>query len=192
MKKVTLFTMFLALASSVFLTTSCDKLKELASFNVSLPSPEHQFTLDSADYALKSVTDETLLTYQHITVNIDSILNAHGVSSATITNGNITNVIVTLLLPPGTNFDWLASARLVASSDIQTLSAGTQLAHTGTIASGSVSISLILDNAAITNLINNNNFYLGLYGTLLGPLPAPQLTLSLNSTIVFTISPLGD
>jgi len=192
MKKVTLFTMFLGIVAAAFLTTSCEKVKDLTSFSVSLPSPEHQFTLDSADYALKSIASETLFTYQHITVNIDSILNAHGVSSATITNGNITNVVVTILLPEDKNFDWLGSARLVAGTDLQTLSAGTQIARTGTIAPGSISVSLILDNAAITNLINNNNFYLGLYGTLLGPLPASQLTLSLNSTLVFTISPLGN
>ncbi|HAQ65372.1 MAG TPA: hypothetical protein DCR43_05925 [Bacteroidales bacterium] len=184
--------MFLGIVAAAFLTTSCEKVKDLTSFSVSLPSPEHQFTLDSADYALKSIASETLFTYQHITVNIDSILNAHGVSSATITNGNITNVVVTILLPEDKNFDWLGSARLVAGTDLQTLSAGTQIARTGTIAPGSISVSLILDNAAITNLINNNNFYLGLYGTLLGPLPASQLTLSLNSTLVFTISPLGN
>ncbi|PKP27553.1 MAG: hypothetical protein CVU06_01705 [Bacteroidetes bacterium HGW-Bacteroidetes-22] len=184
--------MFLGIVAAAFLTTSCEKVKDLTSFSVSLPSPEHQFTLDSADYTLKSIASETLFTYQHITVNIDSILNAHGVSSATITNGNITNVVVTILLPEDKNFDWLGSARLVAGTDLQTLSAGTQIARTGTIAPGSISLSLILDNAAITNLINNNNFYLGLYGTLLGPLPASQLTLSLNSTLVFTISPLGN
>lgn len=192
MKRITLLTLFAGFFVMAFVATSCDKVKELASFKVSINSPEHRFVLDSANFLTKASMEETLLTSQHITVNIDSVLNANGVSSATITNGTLTNVVMAIVAPEGTNFDWLSSARVTASTSLENLANGTEVAHTGTIEAGSTSITFILDNAAITQYINNNNFYIGLYGTLAGPLPASQITLSLNSTVVFTINPLGE
>lgn len=192
MKKTPVLLLLAGLAMLLFSTTSCDKVKEATAFDVKINAPAHQFTLDSADYLAKSTLEETLFTYQLVNINIDSVLNAAGISSATISNGGVTNTTLTLLLPPGTNFDWLESARVTAAATPEGLATGTQIAHTGTVNPGSTTLNLILDNAALTTYINNSNFYVGLFGTLLGPLPSSQVTCLLNSTFVFTVNPLGE
>ncbi|MDD2965646.1 MAG: hypothetical protein PHQ65_10385 [Bacteroidales bacterium] len=191
-KNALLSLLFLGLASLLVSTTSCDKVKEAASFDVKINAPAHQFTLDSADYLTKSTLEESLFTYQLVNINIDSVLNAAGISSATISNGGVTNTTLTILLPPGSNFDWLQSARVTAAATLEGLPTGTQIAHTGTINPGSSTLDLILDNAALTTFINNSNFYVGVFGTLVGPLPSSQVTCVFNSTFVFTVNPLGE
>lgn len=192
MKKTSLLALFFAFTAAMVLTSSCEKVKDLTSFNVKIEAPEHRFTLDSAAMPLKSTATETLFTYQMVNVNIDSILQSNGISSATISNGGLTDVVLAIVLPVGTTFDWLSSARAVASLTLEGLATGTQIAHTATLAPGSTSVNLVLDNAAITQFINNNNFYIGVYGTLLGPLPSTTVTCTLNSSFTFTVNPLGE
>ena len=192
MKKTSLLALLFAFSATMIFTSSCDKVKDLTSFDVRITAPEHRFTLDSVGMPVKSSMTETLFTYQLVNVNIDSILQANGISSATISNGGLTEVVLAIVLPVGTTFDWLSSGRAVASLTLEGLATGTQIAHTAPIAPGSTSVNLILDNAAMTPFINNNNFYIGVYGTLLGPLPTTTVTCTLNSTFTFTVSPLGE
>ena len=53
---------------------SCDKVKELAEFDINYDNPDIRFTLDSLDYLPKS---ESLLVEETLSINIDSIIQKH-------------------------------------------------------------------------------------------------------------------
>jgi hypothetical protein len=189
-----LFAIILAAMPFLFLTQSCDKVKdeinEAAAFDVSMNLPDHHFVLDSNDFkSSASINSESILTEQAISVNIDSILSANGISSASLSNAAFTNITVVMDNPlPGANFDFMSGMRVVLSETAD-FATETQIAIADNIPAGSTSISFTLDNSNIQSFVDNHNFYLRLYGQM-GPLPWPMLPLILQSGIEFTVNPL--
>ncbi len=190
MKRIA-FSLLLLISALLVVTSGCDKVKDLASFDVRANLPDYKFTLDSASIspALKMGGTEVLLGYFPAAINIDSVFSHYGVDEADIENSSFTMVQLTIQSPEGVTFDWLSSARIVVSSS-PTLAGGVQVAHTATFSSGSSTITFIVDETGINNMITNGVFYVGIYGILSGPIPVQTVGLALKSQIVYTVNPL--
>ncbi|NOX48341.1 MAG: hypothetical protein GXO89_15330 [Chlorobi bacterium] len=184
-----LFAIMLAAIPFLFLTQSCDKAKDATKFDVSMDLPDHYFVLDSNIVkSSASIKEETMLTQQAISINIDSVFSANGLSSASLSNAGFTHITVLMDNPlPGANFDFMSGMRVVLSETAD--SEETQIAVAENIPAGSTEVTFTLDNSAIQSFIDNHNFYLRLYGQM-GPLPWPMLPLILQSGIEFTVNPL--
>ncbi len=192
--KTILFAVILAAVPFLFLTQSCDKVKdeisEATKFDVSMDLPDHYFVLDSNDFkSSTSIKEETILTEQAININIDSILSANGLSSASLSDAGFTHITVLMNNPlPDANFDFMSGMRVVLSEN-ENFDPETQIAIAEDIPAGSTSVTFTLDNSAIQSFIDNHNFHLRLYGQM-GPLPWPMLPLILQSGVEFTVNPL--
>ena len=189
-----LFAIILAAIPFLFLTQSCDKVKDevnnATKFDVSMNLPDHHFVLDSNDFkSSASIKAETILTEQAISVNIDSIFSANGLSSASLSNAGFTNITVVMENPlPGANFDFMSGMRVVLSETAD-FAEETQIAIAENIPAGSTSVTFTLDNSGVQSFLDKHNFYLRLYGQM-GSLPWPMLPLILQSGIEFTVNPL--
>ncbi len=193
--KTFLFAVLIAAIPFLFLTQSCDKVKDeinkVASFDVSMDLPDQYFVLDSNDYKSgKALLEEKVFTQFYISVNLDSIFEANGISTGLISEGVFTNVTVLLDNPvEGVNFDFVNSMR-VTVSETADFSSETLIASTGTIGDGSTSVTFNLETVNILNYLNQSDFYMRLYGDQDSPLPVALLPMLLQSGISFTVEPL--
>ncbi len=193
--KTFLFAMLIAAMPFLFMTQSCetvkDEINKIASFDVSMDLPDQYFVLDSNDYKSgKTLLEEKVFTQFYISVNLDSIFEANGISTGLISEGAFTNVTVLLENPvEGVNFDFVNSMR-VTVSETADFSSETLIASTGTIGDGSTSVTFNLETVNILNYLNQSDFYMRLYGDQDGPLPVALLPMLLQSGISFTVEPL--
>lgn len=188
MKKITLLIFsFLAVSTVMVLAPSCEKVKDIAKFDVRMDLPAQNFDINKP--AAKSLHGPVDQYYDFdVTVNLDSIQQKHNLSSFGIENGKITKVLVSITAPEEADFSFLISARLVLfEPNAQEI----QVAHTGNINPQAKQIELILDNADITALIKMKNFVGRLYYTIDPELMAWQnVSLQLIETVQFTVAPL--
>ena len=193
--KTLLFAVLVAAFPFLFLTQSCDKVKDevnkAAAFDVSMNLPDQYFVLDSNDFkSTKGILEEKVFTQFYISVNLDSIFEANGISTGHISDGEFTAITVSLENPvEGVNFDFVNSMR-VAVSETSDFAEETLLASTGTIADGSTSVTFNLETVNILDYLNKKDFYMRLYGDQDSPLPANLLPMLLQSGIKFTVEPL--
>lgn len=192
------FALIIAAIPFLFITQSCEKIKdeinEAAAFDVPIDLPDYHFDLDSASLtkSAASINAEVVITEQSVNVNLDSILSANGVSSATLSSASFTSVVISMtdtVTFPDVNFDFMDGMRVVLSSTSD-FSSETQVAHAESIPAGAKKVTLILNNPGIQSFIDNQNFYLRLYGTLGAPAPMAVIPLVLQSGIQFTVNPL--
>ncbi len=193
--KTLLFAVLITTLPFLFLTQSCDKVKDevnnVSAFDVSMNLPDQYFVLDSNDFkSTKGIVDEQIFSEFHISVNLDSIFEANGISAGLISDGEFTAITISLVNPAeGVNFDFVNSMR-VTVSETSNFAEETLLASTGTIANGSTSITFNLETVNILSYLNKKDFYMRLYGDQNGPLPVNLLPMLLQSGITFTVEPL--
>jgi hypothetical protein len=162
--------------------SSCEKVKDLAKFDITYSNPDIRFTLDSMDYLPKS---EKLLLEQTLTVNIDSIIAKHELDG--IENAKFEQVSIEIESPAQANFNWLTSARATVSA--QGINE-TEVAATTSIAADGRSVDLTLSNTEVISQISTGSFTLRLYGNVTPPLPAGTLMMLIKSKIKMTVKPL--
>jgi len=188
MKNPSLFIFtFLAVAAVMLLAPSCDKVKDIAKFDVRMDLPAQNFDINKP--SAKSLQGPVDQYYDfNVYVNLDSIQQKHNLSSFGIENGKVTKVLVSITAPEEADFSFLLSARLVL---FEANSQEIEVAHTGNINPQAKQIELILDNADITTLIKMKNFVGRLYYTIDPDLMAWQnVSLQLIETVQFTVAPL--
>lgn len=187
MKKVTIFlgmTIFgVILMGSL---QSCDEVKDLAKFDVKMNLPSINFSL-AAPSVKNSATQEYYKDF-NVYLNLDSIQEAHSLNSFSIENGKLTKASLRIIDPVGTNFQFLVNSRFVLfNSSNQEM----QVAHTGNIIADATELELILDPADLTSLFKMKHYSGRIYYTIEPSLlPAHNVTLQLNQSIQFTVSPL--
>ena len=138
----------------------------------------------------KGILEEKIFTQFFISVNLDSIFEANGISTGHISDGEFTAITVSLENPvEGVNFDFVNSMR-VTVSETSDFADETLLASTGTIADGSTSVTFNLEAVNVLEYLNKKDFYMRLYGDQDSPLPANLLPMILQSGIKFTVEPL--
>ncbi len=164
----------------------CDKINDLAKFDVKMNLPTQHFTLNRPE--VKSTQALVDLFYDfNVTINLDSIMEANGLSNIGIENGMITKALLTITDPENANLNFLSSARLVL---FEATGAQTQVAHTGNISPDAKSVELILDAADLSTLIKNKNFNGRIYLTVDPELMPPTAGFALTQSIKFTVNPL--
>lgn len=161
---------------------SCDKVKELAEFDISYDNPEIRFVIDSLDYLPKS---ERLLVQQTLSINIDSIIQKHDLEG--IKKASFEQVRLEVESPPQVNFNWLNSARVTVSAAGLT---ETQIAATGTISPDGRTVDLELSNLEVLSFISAGPFTLRVYGNINPPLPVNMIVLLLKTKIKMTVQPV--
>ncbi len=162
--------------------SSCDKVKDLAEFDISYPLPDARFTLDSVNYLPKT---EQLLVQQTMTLNVDSIIEKHDLDG--IGETQFEYIKLEVESPAWVNFSWLNSARVTVST--QGLSE-TQVAAVTSISPDGRSVDLQLSNTNVSSTISTGSFILRVYGDVTPPLPAASITLLLKSKIKMTVQPI--
>jgi hypothetical protein len=178
-KTVLIATAFIA---ATLIVPSCDKVKELAEFDISYILPDARFTLDSVDYLPKT---EQLLVQQTMTLNVDSIIEKHGLDG--IGETKFEYVRLEVESPAWVNFSWLNSARVTVSA--QSLSE-THVAAVTSVNPDGRSVDLQLSNTNVSSTISTGSFILRVYGDVTPPLPAANITLLLKSKIKMTVQPI--
>ncbi|MGC8864117.1 MAG: hypothetical protein ACP5O2_00190 [Bacteroidales bacterium] len=177
---------FLLLAFLFLTFASCEKLKDLTKFDVQMNLPAQNFTLNKP--AVKNSHAPVDLFYDFsVSINLDSIKQAHGLSSFGIENGKITKALLTLTSPENATLGFLISARLVY---FEATGGETLVAHTGNISPDAKSVELILDAVDLTTFIKNKNFNGRIYLSVDPALMPPTADFSLSETIKFTVNPL--
>jgi hypothetical protein len=89
----------------------------------------------------------------------------------------------------GANFDFMSGMRVVLS-ETSDFTGETQIAIADEISDGSTTVTFTLDNESIQSFIDNDSYYLRLYGDLNGALPFATLPLILQSGLQFTVNPI--
>ncbi|RLD61377.1 MAG: hypothetical protein DRJ05_02785 [Bacteroidetes bacterium] len=188
------FAMVVAALPFLFLTQSCETVKEeiqeAAAFDVAMGLPDHYFPLDSVEISESGAKNEIILTEQSVEFGLDSVLSSYGINSATLSNATFTSVTLTMDNPvQGASFDFMSGMRVVLS-ETSDFASETQIASADEIAAGSTMITFTLENENIESFLENEDIYLRLYGNLNGPLPFATLPLILQSGVAFTVNPI--
>ncbi len=188
------FAMVIVALPFMFFTQSCETVKEeiqeAAAFDVAMDLPDNYFVLDSVEISKSGAKEEKVLTTQSVEVGLDSILTSYGINSATLSNATFTSLTLTMDNPvEGANFDFMSGMRVVLS-ETSDFANETQIASAEEIPAGSTEITFTLDNENIQSFIDNDDFYLRLYGDLNGALPYATLPLILQSGLQFTVNPI--
>lgn len=178
--RFTILTILVILLGSAF--SSCEKIEDLASFDITYANPDLTFNLDSMAYQPKS---ETILYQKTLSINLDSIINKHELDG--VENAKFETVLLKIESPDNVNFNWLTSGRVTVSSlDLSE----TEIASTPSIPNNSRSIEFILTNKEILSTIKGDSFTLKLYGNVSPPIPIKTLQLVLESKIKMKVMPL--
>ncbi|MCO5266422.1 MAG: hypothetical protein M9948_11145 [Lentimicrobium sp.] len=167
--------------SSVFMF-SCDKVKELAEFDVAYTLPDVHFSIDSTNYLPKT---EQLLIEQTLTLNVDSIIQKHNLDGIGETGFEYVRLVIED--PDNVNFSWLNSSRVTVSA--QNL-AETQVAAITTVNPDGRTLDLQLTNTNVSSVISTGTFVLRVYADFTPPLPVATIGLALQSRIKMTVQPL--
>ncbi|GAB4310850.1 MAG: hypothetical protein Kow00127_00570 [Bacteroidales bacterium] len=182
---------FLAIAFIISMSTSCDKVKDeindAASFEAKVDLPAQTIAIDSSQF--KSVSEMKALHLFEVDVDLQKILDDNGLSSASFSQGAFQSVTVEIIAPEGLTYDFVKSM-YVAVSMTGDFNDEVVVAQTGNIPSGSTSVTFQIEQVDITQFINEQHFWVGLFGDKTGPLPTSQVTLLLNSSVKFTVNPI--
>lgn len=171
-----------AFVVAILVVPSCDKVKDMAEFDISYALPDARFTLDSVDYLPKT---EQLLVQQTITLNVDSIIEEHNLDG--IGETQFEYIKLEVESPAWVNFSWLNSARVTVSAEGLS---ETQVAAVTSVNPDGRSVDLQLSNTNVSSTISTGSFELRVYGDITPPLPAANITLLLTSKIKMTVQPI--
>lgn len=186
MKTRTFFLLALIAAISFSFFTSCNKVKDLAKFDVTynLPGVSFRYT----PVTLKS--GEVLLYSGTFNINLDSLLNAHGYSSGLIENTEFSYLSITITQPPEANFNWLHTGSVIVSQNSNFDPSSVVASVINDTTAASKTIVLTLNNVNIRPYLNNTQFYFEVLAETNGAVPYEWIDMYLNSQLQMTISPL--
>jgi len=186
MKTRVYISLAILLAIPLIYLSSCSKVKELTAVDVSMKLPRTHFTYTATD--LKSGS-EVILFSEHVTVNLDSILNAYGLSSGIINSTSFTYLAVTIEQPADSTFHWLSSMRATIADNAAFQPENVVGSVTNTDPTAKT-VVITTNNVNIRPYLTNPSFYLRVYAVLNGPLPAVTVGMFLDGTIQLHIEPL--
>jgi hypothetical protein len=166
--------------------SSCEKVKDLASVNVSytVPNIYFQYVPDV------SKAGEVLLYSGAVNINLDSILSANGLSSGFVSTTTFTQFSITIVEPAEATFGWLGSARAVlsANSNFQPAEEVGMVVNTDPAAK---TVVMTTNNVNIRPYLGNSSFYLAVYANLNGPGPYDWINMYVSSQLQMLLEPLN-
>jgi len=178
--------LFIFPAISLLYLSSCQEAKNLAAFDVSMKLPRQHFTY--APTSLKT-TNEVILYSGVVHINLDSVLNANGFSSGIIQNTYFTYLAVTIEQPPDSTFHWLNSMRATVA-DNQNFQPENQIGSVTNTDANAKTVIVTLNNVNIRPYLTQPGFYVRVYGSLNGPVPAITFGMYLDGSVQFRVEPL--
>ncbi len=187
-RKVLILSLIVAMISAMSVTQSCNKVKELASFDLVKDMADQHFNLDSA--TTTAVKGPVLLYESRYTINMDSIMDANGVDKGLIDNGHFTEIELLIDNPSALEeFGFLSDVSFKVSTSASFQSSEI-VAEASGIKQGDTSIILNVNSTSMDRYLQNATFYFRLYGTVTGPVPVNVLPLILRSQVGFTVNPI--
>jgi len=171
--------LLLGIGISLFLLTSCEKLKEITTFKVKVDLPDGRYNLENITH-LKS---EQVLFSQTSTINLDSIV---GSRNGLVERVSFYKLRFSIVAPETAKLNWLDSARVRVSSDG---GAPIDIATSPTINATDSSIDFVVKDADVLKIVKKP-FTITLLGNLNGNLPTLPMEVLLESGIEITICPL--
>jgi hypothetical protein len=178
--------LFILLTIPFLYLSSCKEAKNLAAFDVSMKMPRQHFTYTGT--SLKT-TNEVVLYSGIVHINLDSVLNANGFNSGIIQNTYFTYLAVTIEQPPDSTFHWLNTMRATVSSN-QNFQPENEIGSVTNIDPNAKTVVVTLNNVNIRPYLTAPSFYVKVYGSLNGPLPAVTVGMFLDGTVQFRVEPL--
>jgi len=178
---------FVLLLSSLFVFQSCDKVVEAAEFDVSKDLPQQSFVLDSA-----STKEEELILYEHFfDIDLDKILEEHGIDKGKIKNGEITAIRISVdEEAPEVNLGFVRALRFVVSESSD-YSEEELIGEARDIQPTDRSITFEMNDANLDRYLEMSKFYFRLYGIKVAEIPKEEIEVFLDSKVKFTVSPLN-
>jgi len=176
----TLYSLFFLI---IIISSSCEKIKEAAEFDVLYSVPEVQVTVDST---ILEVTDNALVILEkNISIDLDSIRQKHSLES--FEEAMFDYIRIELVSPANADLKWISSLRAVVWD---ANSGEREVATYNSNGEAVKNIDMVLQNVSVKDYIMNQNFTLRIYATTAPPLVAPEVTFKLKSRIRITVQPL--
>ncbi len=162
---------------------SCSKVAELASVDVTYKIPRTHFTYTPV--TLKS--GEQILYSDFVKINVDSLLNANGLSSGTVQDPICISFSITITAPPEATFGWLQSARAMVA-DNAAFSSAVEIGSVVNSGGTGKTVVLTVNNNVIP--FGSTGFYIRIDGILTGPVPYAWVQMYFDSELRITLEPL--
>ncbi len=178
--------LLIILAIPLIYLTSCKQAKDLVAFDVTMKLPRQHFTYTGT--SLKT-SGEVVLYSGLIHVNLDSLLNANGFSSGVIQNTYFTYLAVSIEQPPDSTFHWLNSMRATVS-DNANFQPENEVGNVTNTNPAAKTVVVTLNNVNIRPYLSQPSFYVRVYGSLNGPLPAITFGMFLDGSIQLRVEPI--
>jgi len=186
MKKMVIFSLLVIFAAtSIIYVTSCKKVKDLTTVDVTYDLPKISFQYVPATFK----STDVVLYQGMIQFNLDSILNHYGMTSGIIENIAFSNFSLTITAPPEANFDWLTSATALVSAN-ETFEPATVVATATNPGAGSKTIIMTTNNQNIANYLHVAQFYIRVTAATTGNVPYQWINMYILGTLQMTISPI--
>ena len=181
----------LAILPFIFLSQSCDKIKDLAAFDTTVDLPAKTITLDSNSYkSSDDVLDWTILETYYVKINLDSVLQANDVSQADFKNGRIDTYTATLVYPPGVTFSFMDLMKVTAALNVN-FTDEVDVAESLAFDPSTVTITFKAFDLDITSFIKSENgFYLRVWGRKTTELPVPSVEINLEGEVSIRVEPI--
>lgn len=180
----------LALLPLLFITQSCEDLKNLASFDHSFDLPSQSFTLDSTEYKSSANINSWAEMYRYdVSEDLQKVLDDNGLSSAEFSDGRIESFFVEIIAPEGTTFSFANRMRIALALNAD-FNDQIIVAETDNFEPSVTSVTFNVEPLDITPYIEAPTFFVKLEGYRTGPLPVSAVDLNLDGRARVTVNPL--
>lgn len=167
--------------------TSCNRVKELAAFDVIYTLPPTNFTYTPG--VLKGDGEE-LIYSGAIEANLDSILEANGFTAGVVGNTQFVECTITITPPSTLTFGWLQSAR-GEIADNPEFSPAREVGSVFNDNPEATSVVLLVNNTNIRPYLGSKFFYFRVFGVLTGPPPAEWIEMVIEGKLLMHLEPLN-
>ena len=170
----------------VLFISSCSKLKELTSIDVSYKIPRQTFVYVPTSFK----SGEQLLYSGFVEANLDSILSANGLSSGVVGTTTFTKCTVTIDQPDSVTFSWLQSARGEISQNAD-FTPAQEVGYVVNSDPNAKTVNLTLNNTNIRPYLGSKTFYFRIFGVLNGPVPGNWVQMYVDGVLQMHLEPLN-
>jgi hypothetical protein len=184
MKRNSLFFFLILAFFPVIFFSSCAKIRDLAAFDVSYNIPRTTFVFTPT----KDKSEEQLIYAGYVSANLDSILNANGLSGGMVGTTTFTKCSITIDQPDSVNFGWLQSLRGEISQTSEPPSE--VFGYITAVDPNAKTVNLTLTNINIRPYLGGTSFYIRVYGILNAAVPVEWVQMYIDGTLQLHLEPL--
>lgn len=193
MNSISRLLMIGALLPFLFLSQSCEKIKDEiekeAAFDVSIDMPTESIDIDSATYkSSDGIQEWKILKEYSVAVDLQKILDDNDLSSAEFRDGKYETATARIIYPEGLTFSFL-DRMYIALSLNPNFDPEVKVAETDNIPAGATSAVFNIVPTDITSFIEAPVFYVRVYGNKVTTLPTTLVVLDIESKVKVTVEP---